>query len=89
MVMAQRLTRSLRVAGKELMQSRRLSMMETTANVIVGYGAAVVSQYAVFPLFGIYAPASTHLEIGFCFTVASVIRSYAMRRLFTRWEGGR
>jgi len=87
--MAQPSTRSRNVAGKVFMQTRKASVIETTANVIVGYGAAVISQMVVFPIFGIHTAPSTHFAIGAYFTVASVIRSYAMRRFFTRWEGGR
>lgn len=68
------------------MQSRKRSAMETIANVVVGYAAAVASQFAIFPLFGIHVSSETHLAIGAWFTIASVIRSYAMRRLFNRWE---
>jgi hypothetical protein len=64
-------------------------VIETATNVAVGFLAAVASQLVIFPIFGIDVPPSTHLEIGLYFTIASVLRSYAMRRLFTRWEGGR
>jgi hypothetical protein len=30
-------------------QSRRLSLLESLANVLVGYGVAVVTQIGVFP----------------------------------------
>ena len=32
-------------------QSRRMSLIEAIANVVVGYGLAVLTQIAVFPLF--------------------------------------
>jgi len=57
------------------------------ANITVGYLAAVTSQFAIFPLFGIQVAPKTHFMIGAWFTVTSVIRSYWMRRLFNRWEG--
>jgi hypothetical protein len=68
------------------MQSRRHSAVETIANVLVGYAAAVASQFAIFPLFGIHVSSETHFAIGGWFTITSVIRSYTMRRLFNRWE---
>lgn len=37
------------------MQSRRMSAVESVANVAVGYGVAVAAQVAVFPWFGIAA----------------------------------
>ena len=71
------------------MQSRKHSAVETFANVLVGYVSAVASQFIVFPLFGITVPLKTNFIMGVWFTVTSVIRSYAMRRLFKRWEGER
>jgi hypothetical protein len=60
--------------------------METITNVLVGYAGAIATQFAVFPLFGINTATSTHLAIGLCFTATSLVRSYAIRRLFNRWE---
>jgi hypothetical protein len=68
------------------MQSRKHSAMETGANLIVGYLAAVASQYAIFPMFGIDVPVESHFIMGGWFTVTSILRSYSMRRLFGRWE---
>ena len=34
-------------------QSRLMSLAESLANVLVGYGVAVVTQMVVFPLFGL------------------------------------
>jgi hypothetical protein len=39
-------------------QSRRMSLVEALANVAVGYGAAVATQTAVFPMFGLHASLS-------------------------------
>jgi hypothetical protein len=69
------------------MQSRKHSAMETAANLIVGYLAAVASQYAIFPMFGITVPVESHFIMGGWFTITSILRSYSVRRLFTRWEG--
>ena len=63
-------------------QSRRMSLVEAIANVAVGYGIAVATQALVFPLFGLHASLSDNLLIGGVFTVVSVVRSFALRRLF-------
>ena len=34
-------------------QSRRMSLLESLTNVAIGYGVAVATQIAVFPLFGL------------------------------------
>ena len=63
-------------------QSRRMSLIETATNVAVGYVLAVVTQIAVFPLFGIDAVLSDHLTIGLAFVGVSLARGYLLRRLF-------
>jgi hypothetical protein len=63
-------------------QSRRLSLLESLANVLVGYGVAVITQMLVFPLFGLVASVSQNLGLGLVFTGISLIRSYLLRRLF-------
>jgi len=63
-------------------QTRRMSAVEAVANVAVGYGVAVLAQLAIFPLFGIAVSIGDNLAIGAAFTVVSLARSYAVRRLF-------
>lgn len=66
-------------------QSRLHSAAEAVVNVAVGYGVAVATQAAVFPLWGIKVGVGDHLAIGLIFTAVSLVRSYALRRLFNRW----
>ena len=63
-------------------QSRRMSLLESLTNVAIGYGVAVATQIAVFPLFGLEVSPSDNLAIGGLFTLVSIARSYAVRRLF-------
>jgi hypothetical protein len=63
-------------------QSRLMSLVESLANVLVGYGVAVATQIAVFPLFGLAVTVAENLLIGLIFTVVSIVRSYALRRNF-------
>lgn len=63
-------------------QSRRMSLLESVANVVVGYGVAVVAQIVVFPLFGLEVTLSQNLQIGLVFTGVSLVRSYVLRRAF-------
>ena len=63
-------------------QSRRGSMLEAGANVAIGYGVAVAAQVVIFPWFGVNIPLSDNLLIGAAFTVVSLARGYAIRRLF-------
>ena len=66
-------------------QSRLMSGVEAVTNVAVGYGVAVGTQLVVFPWFGLDVPMTDTLLIGAVFTVVSIVRSYALRRLFNGW----
>jgi hypothetical protein len=63
-------------------QSRLMSLVESLANVLVGYGVAVLTQVLVFPLFGLAVTITENLLIGLVFTGVSLVRSYALRRSF-------
>lgn len=63
-------------------QSRAMSLVESLANVAVGYGVAVVTQILIFPIFGLHTTLAQNLMMGAIFTVVSIGRSYALRRLF-------
>jgi hypothetical protein len=65
-------------------QSRLMSLVEAVANVAVGFGVAVATQIAVFPLFGLTVSLGDNLAIGGIFTGISLIRAYLLRRLFER-----
>lgn len=68
-------------------QSRTMSLVEALANVAVGFVVAVLTQRAVFPLFGIVTEWSVDFAIGGLFTLVSIVRSFLMRRLFERIAG--
>ena len=63
-------------------QSRLMSLAESLANVLMGYGVAVLTQVVVFPLFGLAVTVTENLLIGLIFTAVSIVRSYALRRGF-------
>lgn len=63
-------------------QSRAMSLVESLANVTVGYGVAVVTQILVFPLFGLSTTLADNMAMGAIFTVVSIARSFTLRRLF-------
>lgn len=63
-------------------QSRVMSLVEALTNVAVGYGVAVMTQIAVFPLFGLHATVADNLLMGGIFTVVSIVRSFTLRRFF-------
>ena len=69
-------------------QSRTMSLIEATTNVVVGYVLAIATQLVVFPVFGIEAALREHLAIGLAFVVISLARGFLLRRLFESWRRG-
>jgi hypothetical protein len=67
-------------------QSRRLSLLEAVTNIVVGYALAVLTQRIVFPWFGLTVSLQDNFAIGAAFVGVSLIRSYALRRVFERWR---
>jgi hypothetical protein len=61
-----------------------MSLIEAGTNVVVGYILAILTQLAVFPLFGLEAALGEHLAIGLAFVAVSLARGYLLRRLFER-----
>ena len=68
------------------MQPRRQSLIEAITNVVVGYALAVLTQIVVFPWFGLKVSLNDNLAIGAIFVIISLLRSYALRRLFEHWR---
>ena len=63
-------------------QSRLMSLVEAIANVLVGYGVAVITQILIFAIFGLHTTLAQNLKMGAIFTVVSIARSFALRRMF-------
>ena len=57
-------------------------VLEAIANVAVGYGVAVITQMLIFPSFGLHTTLAQNLKMGAVFTVVSIARSFALRRVF-------
>jgi hypothetical protein len=66
-----------------------MSLVEAVTSAMIGYLVAVATQFAVFPLFGLAVGAIQNLGIGVVFTAVSVVRSYALRRVFERLRHAR
>jgi hypothetical protein len=65
-------------------QSRKMSLVESIANIAIGYLVALTAQIIVFPLMDIPVSLSQNIVIGAIFTVVSLARSYVLRRVFNR-----
>lgn len=63
-------------------QTKKHSLIESVVNVVIGYIIAIISQVAIFPIYGITIPLTKQLTMGLWFTVISIVRSYVIRRYF-------
>lgn len=64
------------------MQTKKMSAIESVANIGVGYSLSILVQIAVFPAFGFELKISQNMAIALIFTLISVARSYTLRRMF-------
>jgi hypothetical protein len=62
------------------MQTRRMALVESAANLAVGYGVSVALSWW---LFGVTPGHAAGVSVAF--TATSLVRSYGLRRLFARW----
>ena len=64
------------------MQSKRDSAIESITNTASGFAVSFLLAYYVLPLWGFEQTAAASAQVVSIFTVASVIRNYAVRRIF-------
>ena len=57
-------------------------MAEAVTNVVVGFLLSLIAQAVLFPLFGWSASVADNVLIASIFTIISLLRSFALRRLF-------
>jgi hypothetical protein len=67
-------------------QSRLHSAIETAANIAIGYSVNFVANLVILPAFGYHVSVRDNVAIGVIYTVVSVVRSYALRRLFNAFH---
>lgn len=63
-------------------QSRKMSLLESSANVFSGFVISVLAGKVIYPLFGLPVTDTQLSGIVAIFTVIGVVRSYTWRRLF-------
>lgn len=66
------------------MQTKLQSLIESVANIMIGYFVALATQLVVFPLYGMEVSLSQNVQIGMIFTAVSLARSYCVRRVFNK-----
>jgi hypothetical protein len=66
----------------KMKQRRGTSLIESILNCVIGVGVATVGQIIIFPFFNIHVSLLDTGLIALIFTGISIVRSYALRRLF-------
>ena len=68
------------------MQSKKQSFIESLTSTTIGIIIGIVLNVTILPIFGYPVSLSDSLWISVIFTAVSVIRSYAVRRIFNSKE---
>jgi len=63
-----------------------MSLTEALTSTAIGYGVAVATNIVVLPAFGFSPTFGEAFWIGAIFTAVSLIRGYAVRRIFNAWS---
>ena len=65
-------------------QTRKKSLIEAVTNTVAGLVTSFVIQIVIYPTMGIPVSINQNIIITFVFFVASIIRSYVIRRIFNK-----
>ena len=66
------------------MQTRLSSLIEAVINVAIGFVVSVALTAWLLPAYGHHVTLAENLQITGVFTVASIVRAYAVRRWFNQ-----
>lgn len=69
-----------------MQQSKRVSAVEATLNIGSGFILSMMIWQLIAPLLGYDITITENVQLTSVFTVVSLIRSYAWRRIFTRLD---
>lgn len=63
-------------------QTRRESIIEAWANILVGFSINYAMNLVILPLVGIVPTLAQNFWLGWIYTAVSIVRQYALRRWF-------
>ena len=66
------------------MQTRLQSMIESAANILIGYFINLCSVQIIAPILGVQIGLGQNAILGLCLMAIAIARSYAVRRIFNR-----
>jgi hypothetical protein len=61
-----------------------MSFIEAWSNIGVGFLVNYCANLLIFPLFGMHISLAANFVMGLIYTAISLVRSYALRRVFNR-----
>ena len=64
------------------MQTKKLSIIESVSNTVIGLLTSFIIQIIIYPLLNIDVSINQNIIITFVFFIASIIRGYLVRRFF-------
>ncbi|MCK8520478.1 hypothetical protein M0D21_02800 [Aquimarina sp. D1M17] len=64
------------------MQTKKQSLLESLANVTVGFLITIISLHIIFPMLGIENHSGKNILITIYLTILSILRNYILRRYF-------
>lgn len=68
------------------MQSKKRSFIESIVNILIGFLIGLTIQWSYCVVFQISVTLVEHFGLSVCMTVASILRSYCVRRWFTKGD---
>lgn len=66
------------------MQSKRMSIIESVSNTVIGLLTSFIIQLIIYPTLNIEVSIGQNVIITFVFFIASIVRGYLIRRFFTK-----
>ena len=66
------------------MQTKKQSIIEVITNTVVGLAFSFAIQVIIYPILGMNVSINQNLLITLMFFIASILRGYILRRLFTK-----
>ncbi len=66
------------------MQTKKQSLLESLANVSIGFFITMISLHIIFPILGIENHSGKNIVITLYLTALSILRNYVLRRYFNR-----
>ena len=66
------------------MQTKKLSLIESVINTIIGFVISLLIQLCIYPILNIQVTLNQNIIITLVFTIVSILRGYIIRRYFTK-----